>query len=90
MTDYGVLTNARHNEIMTALDGLGAETPLSHQYSQSLSDGLPGVTQGVIDLIYATESGDPFAISIASIGIFQGFVTMAGPMLGPEGLSHRR
>ena len=85
LTDYGVLTDARHNEIMTALDGLGAGTPLSHQYSQSLSDGLPGVTQGVIDLIYARESGDPFAISIASIGIFQGFVTMAGPMLGPVG-----
>jgi hypothetical protein len=36
-------------------------------------------------LVYATKSGDPFAVSIASVGIFQGIVTMASPMLGPVG-----
>jgi hypothetical protein len=82
LEDFKVLSRERHDEIMTALN---AEPTTFEQYSESMSVGLPGVTQGVIDLIYASESADPFAISIASLGIFQGFTAMAGPMLGPAG-----
>ncbi|HEV2177616.1 MAG TPA: hypothetical protein VGW33_10520 [Terriglobia bacterium] len=86
LEDYEVLSHDRHNEIMTALEGLQTPEPTTFEtYSASLSEGLPAATQGVIDLYYATESGDPFAISVASVGIFQGFLSMAGPMLGPVG-----
>jgi hypothetical protein len=40
LQDYGVIQQNRHNEIMAALDDLG-NTPLSHQYAESLSVGLP-------------------------------------------------
>jgi hypothetical protein len=56
-----------------------------HEYSEAFETGLPYVTDGVIDAIAAGKSGDPFAISIASLSIFSGFLTMAGPLTGPVG-----
>ena len=52
---------------------------------RGLRDGLPYVREGVLDAIAAGKSGDPFAISIASLSIFSGFLTMAGPLAGPVG-----
>jgi hypothetical protein len=56
-----------------------------HEYSEAFETGLPYVTDGVIDAIAAGKSGDPFAISIASLSVFSGFLTMAGPLTGPVG-----
>jgi hypothetical protein len=56
-----------------------------HEYSEAFETGLPYVTDGVIDAIAAGKSGDPFAISIASLSVFSGFLTMAGPLTGPAG-----
>lgn len=81
LQDYGVIQQDRHNEIMAAFDSMAPTQ--AQQYSDYLSVGLPSVAQGVVDLVYATQSGDPFAVSIASLGIFQGVVAMATPMLGP-------
>jgi hypothetical protein len=54
-------------------------------YSQSFQTGLPYLTDGVIDAIAAGRSGNPFAISIASLSVFSGVLTLAGPLLGPVG-----
>src|SRR5262245_21921161 len=54
-------------------------------YSEAFQTGLPYITEGVFDAITASKSGNPFAISIASLSIFSGFLTMAGPMTGPVG-----
>lgn len=55
------------------------------EYSEAFQTGLPYITEGVIDAIAAGRSGNPFAISIASLSIFSGFLTLAGPLTGPVG-----
>jgi hypothetical protein len=54
-------------------------------YSEAFQTGLPYITEGVFDAIAAGKSGNPFAISIASLSIFSGFLTLAGPLTGPVG-----
>jgi hypothetical protein len=53
--------------------------------SEALQTGMPYITEGVIDAIAAGRSGNPFAMSIACLSVFSGFLTMAGPMTGPVG-----
>ena len=76
------VTRGQLNDIMTVLT---TDRTAFDKYSESMSRGLPAVTQGVINLVYAKQSGDPLYISIASLGTFSGFLTMATPMLGPAG-----
>lgn len=82
LEDHHVLASAERQII---LDKLKKEPDKLKEYSDSFSKGLPGVTKGVIGAIKAGKSGDPYAISIATVDIFASIVTMAGPLLGPGG-----
>src|SRR5271170_1168762 len=78
------LAQIDRNAILAGLATLQEKDPQTFKkYSTSISKGLPGVTGGVIGLIKAKKSGDPYAISIASLNMSAGVVTMLGPMLGP-------
>src|SRR5262245_60561495 len=70
------------DEIRNGIKNLSQEN--LNEYSDSVQTGIPEIREG-IDAIDAARDGDPFAISIASLSIFSGFLTMAGPLTGPVG-----
>ncbi|WP_313952901.1 hypothetical protein [Accumulibacter sp.] len=72
-------------QLTTLQRGNEKDQKLFKEYSDALAKGLPGMTKGVIGAIKAAKSGDPYAISIASLDIFSSVMTLAGPMLGPVG-----
>jgi hypothetical protein len=74
-----------HDKILSELQNLKKEPDKFKEYAEAFSDGLPGVTKGVISLAKLGKEGDPFAISIACLDVFSGIVAMAGPLLGPVG-----
>ena len=74
---------AKADEILAQLKNLQPEQ--FQIYSEAFQLGLPYITEGIIDAIAAGRSGNPFAISIASLSIFSGFLTMAAPLTGPVG-----
>jgi hypothetical protein len=74
---------AKVDEVLAGVKNLQPDQ--LQEYSEAFQTGLPYVTDGVFDAIAAGKSGDPFAISIASLSIFSGFLTMAGPLTGPVG-----
>src|SRR5262245_2211512 len=74
---------AKVDEVLAGVKNLQPDQ--LHEYSEAFQTGVPYITEGVFDAIAAGKSGDPFAISIASLSIFSGFLTMAGPLTGPVG-----
>ena len=74
---------AKVDEVLAGVKNLQPDQ--LHAYSEAFQTGLPYLTEGVFDAITAGKSGNPFAISIASLSIFSGFLTMAGPLTGPVG-----
>ena len=84
LENHHALAEIDRNAILAGLATLQEKDPQTFKkYSTSISKGLPGVTGGVIGLIKAKKSGDPYAISIASLNMSSGVVTMLAPMLGP-------